>query len=187
MLQIKVVDRSNVSKSIIHDVLKLQKTLVKTKDTANGNTGFLISLFKLHELLELVSKQEGLLICAYDSNKLIGYLLKTSISEFENLVNNAQNCRFAPNSPISYENLDYLYQIASHPAYRKNGISRLLFSSLLQNTNKNILTDVLIDPVRNTASLNFFYKLGFKKHGLICLSSYRDFGALVSEVFIFER
>ena len=89
--------------------------------------------------------------------------------------------------PIRFSDFEYLYQIGVSKNQTRSGIGSKLLEKAKTSTDKNLLTDVLIDPVSNDASLSFFQSNGFKEAGLLELDKYRSFGKLKSKVLTWSN
>jgi ribosomal protein S18 acetylase RimI-like enzyme len=173
----------------IQEVLKLQASLIATRDTASAEDGFLISVFDEKELRRLIEKG-GKLFTAHFQNKFAGYLLVSNISEFTELLNekgeHSSGGKFIPTEPLQYENFDYLYQIAVARDMAGRSVGLNLLKKVQTETNRGLLTDVLISPIANNVSLRFFKKNGFQATGILKLAGYRTFGTLRSQVFTWK-
>ncbi|MFA6434507.1 MAG: GNAT family N-acetyltransferase [Elusimicrobiales bacterium] len=175
---------------IVGDTISVQSSLLVTRETAPEKSGFLISSFAPEELIRLVV-ENGKLVTARQSRRLVGYVLVTPISEFSSLLendnNHASGGHFIPNKPVCFADFDYIYQIGVVRDASGMGVGGALLKRVMRETRKNLLTDILVSPISNKASLGFFIKNGFREAGLLELSEYRSFGKLKSKVLIWNN
>jgi len=180
---------------IITDVLAIQSSLIATRETANSKEGFLISLFNAEELMSIIQKGGRLIIAEYKTSETgkqtVGYLLMTPIAEFTDLLSNksehSAHGRFTPSFEFDFANHEYLYQIGVSKEMKGHRVGRRLLEYVLKNATSGILTDILVEPVSNDISLQFFYKHDFLDAGLLELGEYRSFGQLKSKVLIWSK
>ena len=86
---IVVVDKNNSSyDKIILDLLSLQKSLIVCPSEIPEflpQTGFLLVPMTSEYIASLLEKKEGQIICAYLDHTLLGYIILTVATEFEEL------------------------------------------------------------------------------------------------------
>lgn len=190
-IQIEVMDSkvANSISTILLEVLHLQRSLIATRDSASRENGFLISAFSFEELQGLLGS-DGKLFVARIDGELVGYLLITSISEFSSLIgdgsDHASGGRLLGAPEFCFSEYKYLYQVAVSERTKGLGIGKRLLTEAKRNSSASLLTDVLIEPVPNDASLAFFWKNGFQNAGVLELGAYRTFGNLKSQVLVWK-
>ncbi|MEO5971387.1 MAG: GNAT family N-acetyltransferase [Bdellovibrionia bacterium] len=173
------------------EILNLQENLIfeKSEYSDGVNSGFLISKFDLPELTKIVTEKKGVLFCALGiEGEVLGYCLTSAITEFQDLYHGQSavgRVELTIDSSLALKPR-YLYQIAVRSDLRRSGVGIELLLAVKDKYPEGILTDILVSPINNEASLNFFRKQDFKMVGHLFLDSYRDFGQLVSEVFLWS-
>lgn len=170
--------------TVIEQALSLQREWIADRVQTSNRAGFLISLFDADELINLV--KQGSLHYATKDQKLVGYILTTPIEEFTKLLTSAENSYTKPKWMNISPSLEYLYQIAVSRNLGRTGLGSTLLKYALSKVRHSILTDVLIEPVANKASLRFFKKNGFRDAGILTLKDYRNFGNLKSQVLLWN-
>jgi hypothetical protein len=183
-----IFQSSNFTSGQLAQILELQKSLVTSPNRAPGEKGFLISNFEEMEL-ERLTENGASLFTASDVSGLAGYMLVTAMGEFTRLFENSKSGVFRPySSEFSFgTDCKYLYQIAIKRGGNRKGVGTQLFNYALGVHSVSFITDILLEPICNLASLRFFEKNGFRRIGVLELSHYRDFGALKSQVLMFAN
>jgi O-methyltransferase involved in polyketide biosynthesis/GNAT superfamily N-acetyltransferase len=173
---------------VIKKILNLQKNLIAKNNLDHYKTGFLVSSFQIQELINLIHR--GSLYYIEEKDKIIGYAIVTPLNDFFKLCTNNKSDHLINHSPLELINASlfcYLYQIAVDKDSQYKGVGTSLIKYIKENAGKNILTDILIKPIKNKASLNFFAKNNFKQYGNLFVNNYRDFGKLISKVLIWKQ
>ncbi len=181
-----VITKDNLEEAekLISDILELQKPLLRGRDETGSQSGFLISRFSREELVNTISAG-GEIHSLFHGDALVGYILTTGIHEFTDLLLNYPGAKFVANFDFVLEGIPtYLYQIAVAQSAQGQGLGRKMLNRLIVQKKNAILTDILVDPIKNQASLTFFKSNGFKLAGILTLPDYRDFGKLESEVLL---
>jgi ribosomal protein S18 acetylase RimI-like enzyme len=166
---------------VLATVLALQQQLLWSAAQRPAN-GFLISAFSLAELAALVDAPSTTLYLASRQALLLGYCLVTARREWDALCSAAGGGVFQGPGDVPSGNWHYLYQIATRADCARRGIAGRLLDVAQREHPEGLLADVLVQPLRNEASLAFFASKGFHAIGELRLDDYRDFGALVSTV-----
>jgi ribosomal protein S18 acetylase RimI-like enzyme len=165
------------------ELLDLQRRFVLSRRTSLTKSGFLISGFSLGELEGLFQRQTRL-YCLRWEGQLRGYVLVTEIAEFQSYFASPEDGFFHGEQPLKWDDLDYLYQICVDHRCHRTGQGSQLLRAVRAKESRNLLTDVLVEPLRNGPSIDFFRKNGFSLCGTLELLRYRDFGPLQSVVFV---
>jgi ribosomal protein S18 acetylase RimI-like enzyme len=158
-------------------------TLVPNPSYGASGDAFLISAFDLQELNGLLESGAALILLERE-NELVGYSLITPIEEFTALYAPGSGDTFMPTTTIPIEKTDYLYQIAVAPKYSRRGFGYRLLELAKVHSQSGLLADILVQPLENSASIQFFEKNGFAECGTLILANYRDFGQLQSKVYL---
>jgi ribosomal protein S18 acetylase RimI-like enzyme len=175
---IVVVDKSNSSyETMISDLLSLQKTLIVNPSEipeTSIQTGFLLVPMTPEYVAFLLEKKEGLIVCAYLDQTLLGYIILTMASEFEELYQNTLTGRFETSIDLtdlhhwlSDPAVGYIEQIGVRPGYSRMGIGSRLIQTSKAIKPHGLISDVFIYPVKNAASLCFFFSQGFISPGIL--------------------
>lgn len=175
---IVVVNKNNPSyDKVILDLLSLQKSLIVNPSEIPEpfmQTGFLLVPMTPEYVASLLEKKEGQIICAYHNQTLLGYIILTIATEFEELYQDARTGRFATDIDLSDlhhwlsdPSVGYIEQIGV-----RHGYSRMRIGSRLIQTSKTLkphglIGDIFIYPVQNTPSVSFFYSQGFTSPGIL--------------------
>jgi ribosomal protein S18 acetylase RimI-like enzyme len=146
--------------------------------------GFLISRFSDEELTHIIDSG-GKLYCSITDGRLLAYLLESSLTEFTALFEDGDKGRYNAKQSINGTER-YLYQIATSLKEGRTGLGTQLLNSFLRSDPLPVITDVLISPVNNLPSLNFFHRNGFTDSGILELPEYRSFGTLTSQVLTWK-
>jgi ribosomal protein S18 acetylase RimI-like enzyme len=172
------------ARGLIEAVLGLQREWLVDASSNAGQDGFLISRFDEAELARLVSNG-GVLYCLRDELGLSAYLLMVPGTEFLGLFENPETgvLQDGPEK-LDRATLRYLSQIAVARRSARTGVGSLLLKRALERAGGPVVTDVLVTPLFNRASCEFFVRNGFEERGELRLARYRDFGALVARVFV---
>ncbi len=173
-----VVDRNNSSyDKIISDLLSLQKSLIVCPSQIPEpfiQTGFLLVSMTPEYVASLLEKKEGQIICIYQDQTLLGYIILIKAAEFEKFYQDALTGLFETGLNLSNVHdwlsdpaVGYIKQIAVRPGY-----SRMKIGSRLIQIGKTIkphglISDVFIYPVKNNPSLNFFFSQNFTSPGIL--------------------
>jgi ribosomal protein S18 acetylase RimI-like enzyme len=172
----------NLTEHDIQGIIAVQKShIIKAGQTAPNN-GFLATCFTQIELKELYDSG-ATLITAEQDQKIAGFTMITGPSVFTEQLDSG-----AFSSQLSVElDYQYLYQVAVLPQFKRMGLGHQLINEAKKFGTDGLIADILIEPLNNQASIDLFLKAGFQSRGILSLPSYRDFGALKSEVFTWSR
>lgn len=174
----RVIDKNHeLKKEVIADVLAIQKSLIvpvnDIPEIAQAN-GFLLVPMTPEYVLSLLENKEGQIIGAYIDQTLVGYIILTEASEFQELYQDPAAGRFEMTADLPHLNnwlldkeVGYIEQIGVKPGY-----SRLKVGTHLIEAGKNLrphglISDVFIYPIVNKASLLFFSSQGFTSPGIL--------------------
>lgn len=175
---IVVVDKNNVSSDqVIVDLLSLQKTLIVCPTDipeAFMQTGFLLVPMTPEYVASLLEKKEGQIICLYQDQTLLGYIILTIATEFEELYQDSLTGRFETplnlsdvHNWLSDKDVGYIEQIGVRPGYSRKGIGSQLLEKAKKIKPHGLVCDVFIYPVKNNPSLRFFYDQEFTEPGIL--------------------
>ncbi len=175
----------NPEKELLEEILAIQGPLIAKRNSKNLDQGFLISAFTEIELRNII-QSGGHIHVAQMNQKTIAYILTCPIREFTDLITSSTQATgtLESNETIRFGDYRYLYQIAVAKNHARKGVNTQLLAYAKTIEQMPLLTDVLISPLDNDASVQFFKKNGFNSIGYLFLSSYRDFGELKSEVLV---
>lgn len=174
-----VIDKTNSFKTrAIQDLLSLQKSLIVSPSEIPEQylqTGFLLVPMTPEYVTSLLEKKGGQIICAYLDQTLLGYIILTAASEFEELYQDPLTGHFeqididVPNlhAWLSDPAVGYIEQIAVRPGYSRTGIGSQLIQISKKIKPHGLISDVFIYPVINNASLRFFLNQDFKSSGIL--------------------
>jgi ribosomal protein S18 acetylase RimI-like enzyme len=128
----------------------------------------------LEYVASLLEKKEGQIVCAYLDQTLLGYIILTLASEFEELYQNMLTGRFETDMDLrilhtwlSDPAVGYIEQIGVRPGYSRMGIGSRLIQISKTIKSQGLISDVFIYPVKNTSSLCFFSNQGFTPSGIL--------------------
>lgn len=175
---ILVVDKNNSSyEKIIFDLLSLQKSLIVCPSQIPEpfiQTGFLLVPMTPEYVASLLEKKEGQIICIYLDQILLGYIILTIATEFEELYQNALTGKFETTLNLSNIHdwlsdaaVGYIEQIAVRPGYSRMGIGSRLIQIGKTIKPHGLISDVFIYPVKNNPSLSFFFSQNFTSPGIL--------------------
>lgn len=175
---IVVVDKNHSSyDKIIFDLLSLQKSLIVSPSEIPESflqTGFLLVPMTPEYVASLLEKKEGQIICVYIDQTLLGYIILTVATEFEELYQNALTGRFETITDLSDlhnwlhdPDVGYIEQIGVRPGFARMGIGSRLIEIGKAIKPHGLISDVFIYPVKNKASLSFFFSQEFTSPGIL--------------------
>lgn len=175
---ILVVDKNNSSADkIISDLLSLQKSLIVCPSQIPESftqTGFLLVPMTPEYVVSLLEKKEGQIICIYLDQTLLGYIILTVATEFEELYQDIFTGRFETTLNLSNVHdwlsdpaVGYIEQIAVKPGYSRMGIGSRLIQIGKTIKPHGLISDVFVYPVKNNPSLRFFTNQGFISPGIL--------------------
>lgn len=175
---ILVVDKNSISyDNIISDLLTLQESLVyDARDIPETilQTGFLLVPMTPEYVVSLLIQKEGQIICAYLDQSLLGYMILTHASEFEELYQDIHTGKFETTIKLSDLRLwlsdpavGYIEQIGIKPGYFRKGIGSRLIQACKTLKPHGLVSDVFVYPVQNRPSLHFFSRQGFFSSGVL--------------------
>lgn len=191
IIELKTISSSSDSIEIhaaVERILIFQKQFIVKRNAKNQEAGFLISELARDEVEEAV-KNGGKIFLATCRGELVGYALTAPIHEFSSLYQKGSSGSFSQSLEleIDFNSLVYLYQIAIAPLYAGRGVGTSIINQVKSDSGtKGVLTDVLVEPLNNEASIRFFLKNQFRTIGILTLQNYRDFGQLKSEVLVWK-
>lgn len=173
-----VVDKNSPSyDKFIFDLLSLQKSLIVCPSQIPEpfmQTGFLLVPMTPEYVASLLEKKEGRIICIYLDQTLVGYIILTMASEFEDLYQDSLTGRFettlnVPNLHgwLSDPAVGYIEQIAVRPGYSRMGVGSRLIQISKMIKPHGLISDVFVYPVKNNPSLNFFSSQDFTSPGIL--------------------
>lgn len=175
---ILVVDKHSTSHDqCITDLLSLQKSLIVNPldiPETFQQTGFLLVPMTKEYVASLLEKKEAQIVCIYSDQTLLGYIILTVATEFEDLYQNPSTGRFE--TAIDLKELQtwlldplvgYIEQIAIRPGFSRMGLGTLLIEMSKTLKTHGLISDVFIYPVKNTPSLNFFFNQSFRSPGIL--------------------
>lgn len=175
---IVVVDKNNPSHAqVILDLLSLQKSLIVNPSEIPEpfmQTGFLLVPMTPEYVASLLEKKDGQIICAYRDQTLLGYIILTIATEFEELYQDARTGRFATDIDLSDlhhwlsdPSVGYIEQIGVRHGYSRMGIGSRLIQTSKKIKPHGLIGDIFIYPVQNTPSVSFFNSQGFTSPGIL--------------------
>lgn len=175
---ISVVDKNNASHDgVILDLLSLQKSLIVCPSQipeSFTHTGFLLVPMTPEYVASLLEKKEGQIICIYLDQTLLGYIILTIATEFEELYQNILTGQFETalnlsnvHEWLSDSAVGYIEQIAVKPGYSRMGIGSQLIQIAKTIKPHGLISDVFVHPVKNSPSLSFFLSQNFTSPGIL--------------------
>lgn len=173
-----VVDKNNTSyEKTILDLLSLQKSLIVCPTAIpeqNLQTGFLLVPMSPQYVESLLKNKDGQIVCAYLDQDLVGYIILTVATEFEELYQNPLTGKFETEMDMSTlpqwlsdPSVGYIEQIGVKPGYSRMGIGSRLIQLSKEIKPHGLISDVFIYPVRNSPSLKFFLSQEFISPGIL--------------------
>lgn len=169
---------------VVDRLLRIQESVVIARNHTPPANGFLISNLSARELHELLCAAGTSLYVASTADEVEGFCLVTDIQEFLALGRGGSTGAFHFPAPVSFRQADYLFQIGVSTAKSRAGTGTALVREAQKRHTTGLITDILVDPIENSASLAFFAKQGFEKVGELRIGQYRDFGQLISAVLL---
>ncbi len=173
-VSITVIDQHSLFKSqVIDELLTLQRSLIIPPQIPipeeNAKNGYLLVQMAPEYVHHLLDKKQGIIVGAYQDHNLVGYVLLTDISEFKELYEGGKLGSIETSIDLSIlrEQVGYIEQIAVKPGYSRRGIGRELMRVCQQIKPEGLVADVFLSPLKNTASLQFFSRLGFEQAGIL--------------------
>lgn len=172
---IVTIDKNSPTKEeSIRDLLSLQKALIvsleKPIPDEFAKTGFLLVPMTPEYVSHLLEHKDGHIICDYEEQTLVGYILLTDSSEFTELYEDENVGRFETAMDESTLNqwlkeAGYIEQIGVK--YSRRGIGAALMAECKKIKPQGLIADVFIHPVKNEPSLKFFSNQGFNTPGIL--------------------
>lgn len=157
--------------------MSLQKSLIVNPSNIPESfkqTGFLLVPMTPGYVASLLEKKEGQIICVYLDKTLLGYIILTIATEFEELYQNALTGRFETelnlsdiHDWLSDPTVGYIEQIAVRPGYSRMGIGSRLIQMGKKIKPHGLISDVFVYPVKNNPSLSFFLNQDFISPGIL--------------------
>ncbi len=176
---IAIIDKSDPSRNeVIRDLLSIQKSLIVSLQEGIPEpflqTGFLLVPMTPEYVTSLLEEKKGQIVCTYLDETLIGYIILTEASEFEELYRDPQAGRFETaielaglKDWLSDPAVGYIEQIGVRPGYSRMGIGSQLIEIGKSIKPHGLISDVFIYPVENRPSLSFFSDRGFSSPGVL--------------------
>jgi len=169
-------------------VTSLQQRLLVDRHGKDDGQGFLVSAFSEPEFQELMRTHDGEILSAFVDSTFVGYVLTTAFTEFSSLYSGPNPIGLLTLLPgKSLATPRFLYQIAIAPEWMGKGVGKKLLDEVKTTSGGELLADVLVEPLHNKTSIEFFRRNGFQTVGELTLHNYRDFGALKSQVMLWGR
>lgn len=177
-ISINVVDRHSALKNeVIDDFLALQESLVIPLQTPvleeSAKNGHLLIQLTGAYINQLLEEKNGLIICAYLEQTLVGYIVITDISGFKELYEESTGF-VEPVVDLSVmekillqTDIGYIEQIGVKPGYSRRGIGARMIQISKKLKSNGLIADIFLEPVKNEASLQFFFRQGFEKSGIL--------------------
>lgn len=140
----------------------------------NQKNGFLLIRMTPDYVNTLLEEKGGQIVGAYLNHSLVGYIILTDISEFLELYHEESYGYIETTMDLNslekkFEELrfGYIEQIAVGLEHTRSGIGKQLMNACKQMRPDGLVADVFIFPIANTASLEFFQRVGFVKFGVL--------------------
>ncbi len=156
-LTIQVIDK-NAEKieETITEILAIQKSLLLPLEISEipsyAQSGFLTIQMTPQYLLDFL--RTGRFLIAVHQDQIVGYLLLDQIEQYLNWANGNQ---FKSEWNLkSFQNLQYIDQIAVDRKFTRQGIGTALVDYAKKLSAEGLLTDILFTPYHNHASMQFF-------------------------------
>lgn len=186
----RVVRRYNrntrLPNSLLEQILQIHDSVVISRSDVPPANGFLISRLTSCELDELLRADATDVYIASTAEHMEGFCLVTHVHDLLDLCKDPAAGELHYTQPTSIAEADYLFQIAVMEQNSRAGIGSALVNVVKADHPNGLVADVLVEPVKNNASLAFFAKHGFETIGELHLARYRDFGKLVSNVLLWQ-
>jgi L-amino acid N-acyltransferase YncA len=127
--------------------------------------GFLIAEYTLHQWQETISDKDSLTLVYKEKDDVVGYLNGFNIKKAETVVQN--NILSLPElADINIEKIFYYRQIAKKSNTKCHNIGKDLVLTMIDEISKRgyqtIVCQIIHAPIKNSISINFHIKLGFK-------------------------
>jgi ribosomal protein S18 acetylase RimI-like enzyme len=169
---------SPLKHEVIDELLSLQWSLIIPLQLPipeeNAKNGFLLIPMTPQYVHGLLDQKQGLIVCAYAGESLVGYVLLVDISEFKELYEDG-NLGYIETTrdlerlkmAFSQSNIGYIEQIGVRAGYTRMGIGTELINACKKIKPGGLVADVFLEPLKNEASLQFFSRQGFEKSGTL--------------------
>ncbi len=146
---------------------------IQSERSSTYDGGILVANYSRTELEEFSHGYASDLWVAAEGSLVVAYCI---VTDLRHLVD------FAPAvaSRVAPGHL-YIAQLATAKPHGRRGLASRLIDSVRSTVGVALVTDVLIEPITNHASLSFFAKVGFRDV-MDVESSFREFGRTVSRV-----
>ena len=139
-------------------------------------SGFIITVWSSQELNEIIERGGELFFLLDQYQKPVGYLLVSSVDEFLSQLQGNYHNLDTTQILQKKETWKYIYQIAVHKNFVRNGIGSLLLSYLKKiYAGTFFISDYMFEPYLNEASKTLFIKMNFRTAAELHLKSYRGF------------
>jgi dimethylargininase len=176
--KIVIIDKNSPSRDdYIVDILSLQKSLIVSPEAIPERAlqrGFLLVPMTAAYISSLLERKEGQIVSLYLDQTLLGYIILTIASEFEELYQEPLTGSFETDkdlaeihSWLSNPLVGYIEQIGVHSDYTRLGLGSMLIACSKALKPHGLISDVFIDPIKNSASLSFFSSQGFTCPGIL--------------------
>ena len=167
---------------LLGSIIEIQKENRLESVESQKDAGFLVTCFSESELLGYL-KNGSALYTEVKDEKMIAFALTTPITVFTDQIKK-NGSEFIKEQDFDLTGARYFYQMAVSRKHLNSGVGCKLLKKVIESEKCSLVADILTHPVRNDACLCFVKKHGFTRVGELRLTSYRDFGSLVSEVFV---
>lgn len=157
---------------IIEGILAIQKTLVLPLDSEERPVnGFLM----IQMTPDYLRQFKGKFLIAYCDGEMAGYLL---LGEMEEFIDWAKGRRFDSAWNLeALRNIHYIDQIAVLTPFARQGVGKALVDAAKAISTDGLLTDILLEPITNQASIAFFTRQGFAPMGVMHIDPSARFAA----------
>ena len=156
-LTIQVIDKNAEQiKETVTKILAIQKSLLLSLEISAipsyAQSGFLTIQMTPQYLLNFL--RTGKFLIAVHQDQVVGYLL---LDQIEQYLNWAEGKQFKSEWNLkSFQNLQYIDQIAVDRKFMRQGIGTALVNCAKKLSAEGLLTDILFTPYHNHASMQFF-------------------------------
>ncbi|MBS0584768.1 MAG: GNAT family N-acetyltransferase [Verrucomicrobia bacterium] len=176
--KVVIIDKNSPSRDdYIVDILSLQKSLIVSPEAipeAFLQRGFLLVPMTAAYVSSLLERKEAQIVSLYLDQTLLGYIILTIASEFEELYQEPLTGSFETEKDLgeihnwlSDPLVGYIEQIGVHSAYTRLGLGSMLIACSKALKPHGLISDVFIDPIKNSPSLSFFSSQGFTCPGIL--------------------
>jgi ribosomal protein S18 acetylase RimI-like enzyme len=170
--------------------IKAERHLPHPSRVAEHPGGFIVGSLTSDEIQSFLRKS-GRLYVAYAGTLGVGYLLTTGIEEFYGYFSKDLNAGTSHHQESAefrdaeenwnildhLKNDEFIYHIATRRNQSRLQVGSQLIEHLFSDfPGRSFVADVMVEPVRNEASIGFFERCGFARIGTIDYYKYGQFG-----------